>query len=174
MKDLSRYLKFRNNIKSGDLLEWRPRSALGWLIRLFTRAKVSHTSMCLALDKYMSFDQPRKFQVEALPHGVALTLISRSLEEFDGEVYWVPLFPGFDALRDEIAKWIVCEVGKKYDYASLFKNIKGPVIANGNKLFCSELAFLALKHVGLVDGMTAPRPGEFSQYAIYEQPIRIL
>lgn len=174
MRDLTLYFKYRSKIKSGDLLEWRAKTALGWIIRWFTKKKVNHTSMCLALDQYMHFDQPRKFVVEALLSGVQLNLISRSLEEYDGEVYWLPLFHGFDSLRDDIAKFIICEVGKKYDLRSLLKNARGPVLADGKEQFCSELAFLALKHVGLVEGQYAPRPGEFSQYAIYEPPIRIL
>ena len=174
MKSLLAYKQIRNQIKTGDMLEWRGRSVVGGLIRFFSKQQVNHTSLCVDLKEYANYQEPHKFILEAEPNGIELNLISRQLEDYSGSVWWSPLKPGFDSKRDLIAQWALEKVGIKYDYKSLFKNIFGHVSADAKKFFCSEYYYLALKSAGIVPDGKAPRPGEFAKYGVHLPAIQIL
>jgi hypothetical protein len=192
MKSLLAYKQIRNQIKTGDMLEWRSRSALGYVIRFFSGKDKNHTSLCVDLKEYANYQYPHKFVLEAEPNGIELNLISRLLEEYSGSVWWSPLRPEFDSKRDLIAQWALEKAGIKYDYKGLFKNIFGHVSADARHFFCSEFRFIVLVAVGIlpqytydsgrkivVDTVTgkpvkAPRPGEFKQYDIDLPAVQIL
>lgn len=169
------YSEIRNKIKTGDLLEWRSKSILGFLIRSVTKKNVNHTSLCVALDEYLYWKEPHKFILEAVADGIDLNLISEELKTFKGKVFWYPLKSQYDNKRDAIAKWALLQIGKKYDYKSLFKNIIGKVSVDAKKYFCSEFCFDVLRqpHIQILSGQIAPRPGEFGQYSVFADPVEI-
>lgn len=173
MNDLSRYRVARPRIGTGDLIEWRSESVLGYTIRWVTRRDVNHSSLALKLERFDGALN-RRWTLEALEHGITLNLLSRRLSKFKGRVYWSALRPEYDLKRLAIAGWALQKVGIKYDYGSLFKNVMGAVSVNARRMFCSEYYFLALRAAGIVAGDKSPRPGEFGEYGIHHKRIQIL
>lgn len=168
--DLSVYLKVRDEIGTGDLIEWHSKSIIGWAIRMITRNDVNHSSLALKLD-YFEGLKDRRFVLEALEHGITLNLLSRRLEKFNGKVYWYKLKAENEGKRGMIASWALEQVGKKYDYKSLFLQLLFRVSANARKFFCSEYAYMAYRAAGMLIGMVskAPRPGEFMKFGLHEK-----
>ena len=175
MSDLKlfQYEYFRSRMQTGDLVEWASPTAIGGLIRLFTRKKVNHSSILLNLD-YFAGLKNRRFILEALKHGIVLNLMSMRLEDFKGKVYWSALKSEHDDCRGHIASWALDKVGTDYDYKSLAANMFGMVNQDAKKFFCSEFYHMALHNAGILPGGKAARPGEFAQYMIHEPPMRIL
>jgi hypothetical protein len=168
MSKLDLYEKVRDQINTGDLLLWKSHSALGFFIRLFSKASVNHAGLAVRL---FGITWPRVFTIEALEKGVQPYFLSSRLEEFDGEVWWYPLCNEWDKfeIRQEIEERMWKHVGIKYDYPSLFKNAIRKVEADDKLLFCSEAAFLELGFTG-----TAPTPGDIPGLKIFKEPVRIL
>lgn len=184
------YLAIRHLIRSGDMLEWRSGGLVGKGIRLFTGKEVNHTSLCLDLDQHMGYKEPHKFILEANAPGIELNLISRSILNYNGKVWWSALKAN-EEQRAKMERWALLQVGKPYDYKGLFRNILGRVSANARALFCSEFYFISLVVGGLLPwyhfdearGMVrdenglavkAPRPGEFAKYGIHKESVRIV
>lgn len=190
MNDLSTYYKARPLMKTGDLLEWRSKSLLGAAIRFFSKEEVNHSGLVLALEDYGSNQGQHIFTLEAEPGGIRNNLLSAQLKDFKGSVYWYPLKGRYDLKRKAGVDWALEQVGVKYDFGSLFKNILGKVSADMRKFFCSEYAFiyyvkcgimplLTIKDSKIIDKYTgteqkAPRPGEFAQYGLHDDGVKIL
>lgn len=150
MPDLTYYEPCRPHLRTGDLLQWSSSSALGWLIRKVTSSKVNHTGMVVRFTEYEGDQNAvnRRFTLEALENGIALNLISRRFESYEGKCYWYPLLPIYGDKRSLLGSAALKYSGVKYDYRSLFKNILGKVSANAKKLFCSEYVYLSFKDCG--------------------------
>lgn len=192
MKSLVAYKQIRNQIKTGDMIEWRSRSALGSVIRFFSKQKVNHTGIAFVLENYGGYEGNHVFTLEAEPGGIRNNLLSAQLEKFDGEVYWSPLKPEFDHLRHKGIDWALECVGTPYDFKSLFKQALIKVSAEARKLFCSEFTFIYDVVCGIlpqftfdtgrkvvVDTVTrkevvAPKPGEFDRFKIHRFTCQIL
>jgi len=172
---LERYDILRRDIHSGDLIEWGSHTFLGWLIRRFTGRDVNHTSLALELSFFKVLEH-RRFILEALELGIRVNLLSMRMERFKGEVYHIKLRPEYNHLRDAIAGWALCQIGKKYDYPSLIRQAIGKVNLDAKKYFCSEYAYAAYKEVGIIpEGGKVPRPGEFGDFGIHEtERIRLM
>ena len=170
---LKMYMAVRQSMKTGDCILWKSRSMIGWLIRKFSRANVNHASLVIKLEQYEGLSD-RRFLLEALGSGIVLKFLSRRLTNFKGQVWWLPLRDIYNENRDAIGEWALKQVGVKYDYHSVFKNIVGRVSAEGSKYFCSEFCFM-----GWITGKIrlkgkAPRPGDISKLHIFKKAIRIL
>ena len=170
--DLTAYLAIRPEINTGDLLEWGSSTIIGKAIRFVTRKDVNHDSLALRFDRFDGLLN-RRFCLEALEHGIELNLLSRRLENFKGQVYWYKLKPEYNNKRSAIAGWALKQVGVKYDYGSLFKNLLGRVSTDARRFFCSEYYFMALEAVGILKADKAPRPGEFKAFGIHEPRVQI-
>lgn len=186
---MAHYLAIRNLIKSGDMIEWQSAGLLGKIIRRFTGKAVNHTSLCLDLDQHFAYTEPHKFVLEANAPGIELELISRRLVNYSGRIFWSSLL-ATDDQRARMERWALLQVGKPYDYGSLFRNAMGRVSTNARSLFCSEYYFIALVVGGLLPwyhfdeargvvrdenglAVKAPRPGEFEKYGIFHPAVRI-
>lgn len=168
MKDLSVYNEVKDQMKTGDLLQWHSDSLIGWAIRSKTRSNINHSGLVLRLQEYEGLER-RRFTHEALENGIVLNLVSRRLEDFDGEVYWYPLKDEWNEKRQLIGERALAFTGIKYDYSSLFTQLFSKVSANPRKLFCSEMCFLAYGFEG-----KAPNPGEMLGLGIFKEGTRIL
>ena len=164
------YESVREKMASGDVILWKGNGLISWLIRRFT--EFSHASLVLRLKEFRGL-KDRRFLVEALGSGVDLRLLSRRLRGYDGEAWWFPLKSEYREKRSAIVAWALNQVGKPYDYGSLFKNILGRVNEDVNAYFCSELVFSSFKHAGLVCGVKAPRPGDIARWKCLGEPVRI-
>jgi hypothetical protein len=169
---LNLYYQYRERIRTGDLLEFRSQSVLGYLIRAKTGQMVNHTSM--AMEYLLKDDTDRRVcLVEALAEGVRIHFLSDDLRNFNGEVYWTP-YQGEEQLRSQIGRQMLKLIGKPYGFLDLLKNLAGPVRINEKELFCSEAVQVALIHAGAIpptlnDGF-ALVPGQFSMCSCYHGP----
>jgi len=168
---LNLYYQFRNDMKTGDALEWRSNTLFGSLVRLVTRKDVNHTSVLLNLDQVEGCES-RRFCMEANTHGVDFNIISSRLADFKGKVYWLPLKTEYDSYRAKIKAFCFLNAGVPYDFKGLLFNLFGRVTANDKKMFCSEFAFLAYKSSGIAaiqKYSKASRPGEIYSLGIHER-----
>lgn len=186
---LAHYEDIRDQIQTGDMIEFGSSSIIGYSIRLFTRKDVNHTSIAVSFDNWKSYHGNRKFLLQADPEGIDLDVLSRELKNYKGKVYWYRLKEQYNHLRNDMGSWAIEQVGVKYDYGSLFKNMFGAVSATAKKFFCSEYNFFALvvgkvlpqykinKKREIIDNkgkkVKAPRPGEFGKFKVYEERVRI-
>jgi len=172
MNNLSLYNAHRPVMRTGDLLTYRTRGIVSSLIHIWS--KDNHAGLVLDLDEYQG-EKGRRWTMEAISGGVHTNLLSHVLEGVDGQVFWSQLKPEFDDSRAKIMTFMLDQTGAcGYDYGSLLKNIFGRVNANLNKLFCSELVFLAWREAGIVKGDTAPRPSDLAKLGVTMPPILIV
>lgn len=172
MNDLTIYDSVKRDMKAGDCLLYRSKTLLGWLIRIFSPI-YNHAGLIIPIDAYQG-QECRRWTLEALEHGVTLNYLSRRLEEAEADVWWYALKEEYDDRRAKVCEWALAQAGQPYDYDSLFKNILGRVSINARELFCSELAFMAWRFAGIVDGEVAPRPGDIPKLNIFKDPVRII
>jgi uncharacterized protein YycO len=173
MSELKMYMTVRHVMKTGDCILWQSNSVVGWLIRRFSRANVNHASLVISLSEYGNLVD-RRFLLEALDAGIVLHLLSRRLMKFSGKVWWYSLQDKYDSHRDKIGEWALLQVGVKYDYKSLFRQMVGRVSACAKEFFCSEYCFIGWKESGIPLEGKAPRPGDIVKLGIFKKPIRIL
>lgn len=158
--DLTKYLAARDLMKTGDLLQWHSDSLLGEGIRLRKGGDINHTGVLIRLQEYEGLER-RVFTLEALEHGVVLNLLSRRLEQFDGQCYFHRLRPEFDPQRQAIGERALSCLGIPYDYPGILKEMFGNAEMGLEKLFCSETGWYSW--TGKTEG-EAPDPEELEQY----------
>lgn len=170
------YLHYREQMDTGDVLLWRSSSLLGWAIRLFSHGTVNHASLVIKLSDWKGLVE-RIFLLEAAEHGIVLASASKRVQYFNGSVYWCPLKEEFNDNRSKIGGWALNEVGVKYDYASLFKQVLGRVSADAKKFFCSEYVYLAFINAGIVmtwDVDIAPQPSDVFNLGIFTSEVQLV
>lgn len=159
------YRSVRPHVVTGDAILWKGRSLVARMIRLWT--PFNHASLVVRLQRYDTLEQ-RVFLVEALASGLELRLLSKRLENYDGEAFWFHV-EMTEEQRSQILDFALttCASGIPYDYESLFKNILGRVSADATKYFCSEFVFDAWVHAGVTyypPSGSAPRPGDIPNW----------
>lgn len=176
MGDLSYYYQRRNDIRTGDLIEFASSTVLGWTIRKFSKKDVNHTSTVI---RYIveGDNKPRRYVMEALEHGYVSNFLSQRLERFKGKVYWLPLKREYDIYRVCIANIAHEFIGIPYDFRSLLKNVAGHVSSDIKRLFCSEAADEQYRKCNLLkesfNSGKRLRPGEFMKTGLFEKRVRI-
>ena len=180
------YLRHNQDIRTGDLLSWGSKSALGWIIKKFTKSDINHSGMAIRFADYEEKEgNSRRFTLEALQHGIDLHLISKRLEVHKGKVYWHPLLAKYDDQRPLLGAIALKYVGVKYDYRSLIKNVLGRVSAEASKLFCSEYVYTTFTQcqfktdtqdnkllLSLIEGKS-PTPADMAKLGWWQDRIRI-
>jgi hypothetical protein len=169
------YLNVRSQMKTGDVILWKTVSPIGWAIRMFSGGDFNHCSLVVDINGYDELVD-RKFLMESVGSGVVLSSLRRVLKKHDGEAYWLPLKKEFDDKRMDIGNWAFQQVGIKYDYVGLFRQIFGKISANADLYFCSEFTYLAWKNVDIPmynPGKLAPRPGDIPELGIFENAVII-
>lgn len=173
-KVVTPYKEVRYLMQSGDVINWSSESALGWLIRKFSKADVNHSSKITRTDE---LGADRIFITEALARGIELHALSERLKTHKGKAYWLQLKSEHDSARYGARKWALDHIDVGYDYSSIFKQTHGRVNANSKKLFCSEFCFLALRDGGKIEQLEnvviAPRPGDMKNLGIFYERVRI-
>lgn len=90
--------------------------------------------------------------------GVIISRLSRALQHYPGEIWWIPLGQTIREKLDleKYFDWLEKQEGKKYDLGQLIPcalNFLGPLTKTQEdyeKLFCSELVVGALKAGGAI------------------------
>jgi len=162
------YSSIREQMKTGDLLQWKSNSIIGSLIRWKTKSTVNHSSLVLRIPEYQGKEK-RVWTTEALEHGTVLNLLSRRIDEFDGELWWFPLKDEWHPKCEMIGEYALKMIGLPYDYKSIVKQIVGRVSADARALFCSEYCYLAYGFEG-----KAPNPGEMPKLGIFKEGVKLL
>lgn len=169
MNDLSIYEKHKDAMKTGDLLEWRSPTLIGWGIRFVTGEMVNHSSLVIRLAEYEGLER-RRYTTEALQHGTVLNLLSRRLEKFTGQVWWYPLKDDWNDKRQQIGECALKYIGIPYDFGSIFKQLIARVGVDFRAFFCSEYVWACYGMEG-----EAPYPGEIvKKLDIFKPAVRIL
>ena len=171
--NLNKYKQVKHLMKTGDAIQWRSKGAMvGWLIRFFSHGKFNHSSLVIALREYGNLKN-RRFILEAVGE-IELRILSKRLEEYDGEAWWYPLKDEYNDCRNKIGEWALLQIGVDYDYKSIWKQTVGRVSACAKKLFCSEFCFLGWIAGGISLEGKAPRPADIPKYDIFKEPVKIL
>jgi hypothetical protein len=169
MNDLTIYNKHKKAMDTGDTLLYIGESFTGttisWWVSTFFKKRpdptmpiFSHGNMVLRLKEYEG-KSDRRWVLNADNRGAIPVLLSAYLENYHGHCYWFPLKAQYDLQRIDIGCYALELAGKKYDYQGLIKNAIGLVIAEANKVFCTESIFLAYRDGGkIITGTKAPRP----------------
>ena len=167
------YDKYKDQIKTGDLIEFKTPGIISTLIRIRTGKDVNHTAIALRLTNY---DNERLFIGEATEDGFVPTILRHKLEKVDyTRAYWVPLRDEYEEYRHEIGKCLLTLIGRRppYDYWALFTQLFGHTPLSPKKLFCSETVHCINKNIGIAQRDNAPWPGEFENTKLYGARQRI-
>jgi len=165
--DLTIYNTVKDQMRTGDLLQWRSESIIGVLIRWRTDSEFNHSSLILKFSEYEGAEQ-RRYTTEALEHGTVLNLLSRRLEAFKGEVWWFPLKDELNEKRQSIGEVALSLIGIPYDYKSIVAQIFGRVSADVRSLFCSEYCFVSYGFTG-----EAPAPADMLKLGIFKEGVKL-
>jgi len=169
MNDLSIYEMHKAEMKTGDLLEWRSPTLIGWVIRFVTGEMVNHSSLVIRLAEYEGLERHR-YTTEAVRHGTMLNSLRKRLEHFNGQVYWYALDDTWNPKRQEIGERALKLIGVPYDFGSIFKQLIARVGVDFRALFCSEYVWVCWGFDG-----EAPYPGEMPKKVDFlKPPVRIL
>jgi hypothetical protein len=170
MNDLTVYHAVKDQMKTGDLLQWRSNGIIGDLICWKTGYETSHSSLVLRLAEYEGLER-RRFTTEALGGGPVLNLLSNRLERLDGTCWWYPLKDEWDPKRQVIGENALRYIGRgvHYDYKSIFAQIFESVSADAASLFCSEYCFISWGFTGPV-----PYPGALIELGITKEGVQLI
>jgi hypothetical protein len=167
--NLAIYELHKDEMKTGDLLEWSSPTIIGWGIRFVTGEMVNHSSLLIRLREYEGLDR-RRFTTEAVRHGTVLTRMRTKLEHHKGECYWYALKDEWNPKRQVIGEKALQYIGIPYDFGSIFKQLVARVGVDFRSLFCSEYCWLCYGMEG-----EAPYPGEITKKLdIFKPPVRLL
>lgn len=166
--NLSKYEAVKDEMKSGDLIQWGAHNLLGTVIQGFTHSNVSHSSLVIRLAEYEGTER-RRFTTEALGRGVMLNLLSKRLENHNGRAWWYPLQDEWNDKRQGIGEKALSFIGVPYDFGSVVKFLFAAVSANALRLFCSELCFVAWGFTG-----PAPVPGDLTNLDMFKDRVQLL
>jgi hypothetical protein len=175
MNDLSKYMEVREEMKTGDMLEWASPGIIGKLIRWRT-GEYSHTSGIIRLSEYEGKPR-RRYHLEAQEKGFYPATLSTEVETYEGHIWWYPLKDEYSLMRGAIGEKALSMVGVGYDFLSLFKNVLGRVNVNVKKLFCSEAWFIIYRtalELPISEKTKAPTPSDMPKLGIFKDAVQIL
>lgn len=160
------YESARATLRTGDIVLWKGNSLLSRAIRIWS--KYSHASLVVRFnpssDGTTLGDQV--FLIEALGSGLEFRRMSTRILKYDGKVHVLQPVMAEESRRavfDFAFSRLADGIG--YDYGGLFANVFGRVSSDANRYFCSEFAYAALAHCGIVPKRDkAPRPGDMPDW----------
>lgn len=153
MKQIS-YALARQSMKPGDVIAYGGNNAVSSIIKGVTNSPVSHVGIIMQttlsenvfVNQVIESNGKKKGMT-----GVHVWRMSERLEEYDGQVWWLPMHVEFD--KQAFVGFCLNQVGKKYDAPQAI----GSAIdftpdqqEDLDKLFCSELVFAALESAGVI------------------------
>ena len=161
------YDAVKEQLKTADLLLWQSNSKIGRVIQWYTDSDYSHASLVIRLAEYEGLERHR-YTTEARSHGVVLNLLSRRLEHQNGHCWWFALKDAWNDKRQLIGERALSYVGIPYDFKGISRFLFGPVSADIQAIFCSELVSMAYGYPG------APSPVQLLDYGIHKKGVKIL
>lgn len=164
MDQLAAYHEVRDQIKTGDLLQWRGRYPFSKVIRTGTKQFFNHSSFVIRLTEFSD----HVYSIEALDNGLFMYRLSSLLAKYDGRVEVFHLAPQYDNEAIAAAAWLLDRQGTAYDWSGCASNrallyerlgldhLAGAVDiepADESQLYCSESVFMAYAEGPQLAGM---------------------
>jgi len=159
MNDISPYDAIKDQLQTGDIIEFRGTSIISKAIREMTGFDTNHSALVVVMQSPYT-GVKRRYMYEAISNGVDPNYISTILARYDGTAYWYPLRDENISRIPEVEERAFEYLGVGYDYKGLIENIFGHLHLNTHALFCSEFVQLCW---GGTEQDTAWWPGEVVQ-----------
>jgi hypothetical protein len=190
VNDLTKYNEIKELMKTGDMLEWRSNSVLGKLIRWragwFTKVdkdkEYSHTSAILRMREWEDQER-RRYHIEAGPKGFQPAILSREIENYDGNLWLYQLKKEYNPLRGDLGLELLGMMGIGYDFLGLAENIFSRIKPGSKWLFCSGAIYKAYKKILGISkqctyykkhGDLMPTPTDMPLLELFDDRIQIL
>jgi len=169
---MSNYEKYRNRIRTGDLIQFSSNDLISRIIRLKTRSKISHSAMAFWL--VGPTGRLRLYVLEGVAFGLFPTYLSNRVAWYlpHGDMYWHRMKPEWEIHGAQAADMLLDFVGTYYDYKDLFLQAVKRITLNPSKLFCSEAVVLAWSDIlQLPQNYVVPYPSEMTsdKFGVYEK-----
>lgn len=173
------YKEARKLMKPGDVIAYGGKGLLSSVIQNVTHSPVSHVGIIMQTE--VSNDTFVNQIIESNGKkkgntGVQVWRMSERVEEYDGNIWWLPMFINFD--RKKFVGFCLNQVGKKYDVRQAFGSALDAFPDQKedlSKLFCSELVAAALESAGVLKNINASKmtPADVIGFDIYKSPVQI-
>lgn len=194
MKNIS-YEEVQTRIKAGDVIAFGGSSHFSGIIKMAIRAEVSHIGIILQTQvKENGTGKLFSYIIDSTSRqGVAISKLDDRLDEYDGDVWWLPLQQDIRNNRfDQQAfyEFLSCQEGKKYDHRQaagsaidIFDQfpfrLRGPGYNKEDfrRFFCSELVAAGLKMAGALPmtiNASEATPIDVCRWRIYEPEYYLL
>jgi hypothetical protein len=153
----------KDEIRPGDLFAFGGYDADSRLIALVGRAPISHTALC------WQTGPEGPILMEAVGVGVRRAPVERRVQEYNGDVWWIPMSAGARERLNvpALQSFLAAQEGKSFDVAQMLPAaidlLDGGLTKakeDLTKLFCAELVAAALRAGGVIDlnpSETTPR-----------------
>lgn len=177
-----RYGGVRDDILNGDVLLYKGKGIISWLIKKITRSEYSHAGLAV-------WWNDRLMVMEAVGKGVVVTPLSTNIENYHGDVdwYWCK-----ETISDDArTRLVVCaqeELGKSFArcgmlFVALCMVLKQPLnkddsFYTSKRFFCSFFVARAYTSIGLdlrkgkSDGFTTPDDIHRSPLLVYKGSLK--
>jgi len=170
-----KYSEVRDLMKPGDVIAFGGNGFISNIIKLATESVVSHVGIIMRSEDSRNYIIESNGKKKGMT-GVQVWLMSTRLEEYDGNVWWLPMRVEFD--RELFINFLMLQEGKEYDapqaIGSAFDGVPD-CQENLDRLFCSELVTAALEYVGVISDINASEmtPADVCRFDIYEDAVQI-
>jgi hypothetical protein len=108
------YYELRNTIQDGDLTLYMGKSHTSWIIKAVTGFPYTHVGQTMWMG-------PRLFILEAVHHGVVISLFSRSVQKYNGRVDLFRIRGITDVQRKRMTDSALEYIGLDYSYIGALK-----------------------------------------------------
>ncbi len=193
------YQQVRERMEPGDVIAFGGKGHFSEIIKFATRAGVSHVGVILQT-RVRDDDEERHFNqiIESTSlhgfNGVNISRFSDRLDEYDGEIWWLPLRKEirkqkfdqkafyeflFKQAKDRIAYDMPQAIGSALDALDQLPfGLHGPGYnrEDFSKFFCSELVAAGLERAGAVPPINASEvtPIDLCRWDIYDKDYFLL
>lgn len=190
MRESTQYQKIKSLIRPGDLIAFGGYSLFSRWAKLTTSSNVTHVATVTActhceVTNELLYHQVFESTVRDKKRGVMVNILAERIEEYDGDVWWLPLRDDaraqFVEASSQMKTFIASEVNKAYDIWQLFgstvdfldnhrwlwrltRNIK-----DEKAWFCSELIAELYNRTGIVKNVDAAEttPIDLCRFSIF-------
>lgn len=195
---MSSYQQIRSSMKTGDVIAFSGKGRVSNIIKWVTHSHFSHVG--IVLDSYMGEGLGKSILLvestslvnlaDAMTgeviKGVQLQWLSKRLEFYDGEAWWLPLKKEIpENSRYAMQHWLRKHHAQRTPYDSLqamgagvdiFDRLQLYNEPDFSSLFCSELVSKAFQVAGLLPETLNPSeqtPENVAQFAFLGEPIQL-
>lgn len=186
------YHEIRDKMEPGDIVAFSGKGDFSEMIKWATRSDVSHIAVVMQT-KLLIDDKPQDGIFNEIIEsttlngfsGVSVNRISGRIEQYDGDVWWLPLSKGVKKKldRQKLFDFLLHQEGKPYDMPQAIKSALDALdrvpllerathnIEDFSKFFCSELAAAALEEAGVIKKINASEvtPIDLCMFNIYQK-----